>query len=488
MTTGFEVRNPGTGDLAGEYPVHTAADVQAAVARARGAAAWWGGLTFAERAERLARFRGVLARRTQQLAGLMHNEMGKPHSDAALEVALSLDHIAWAARNAPKVLGRRRAGVGMLTANQRATVEYKPLGVIGVIGPWNYPVFTPLGSIVYALAAGNAVVFKPSEFTPGTGAWLVDAFNQVVPEHPVLQLVTGDGGTGAELCRSAVDKIAFTGSTATAAKVMAACAERLTPLVAECGGKDPFIVDEDANLDAAADAAVWAGMANAGQSCIGTERLYVHAAVYDEFLAKLLAVAGEQRAGSDPDAKIGPITMPSQLEVIRAHIGDALARGGRAVLGGLNAITGQVVQPTVLVDVPEDSVAVTEETFGPTLTVTRVRDRDEAVALANATGYGLGAVVFSARHGDEIADRLRCGMVAVNGVFNYPQIPSLPFGGVGKSGFGRIHGPDGLREFCYAQSVARQRFSGPLALTTFNRTAKSDALVGKIMTLLHGRH
>ncbi|OLZ58714.1 aldehyde dehydrogenase family protein [Amycolatopsis keratiniphila] len=484
----LEVRSPQTGDLAGTHPMHTAADVDAVVARARAAAGWWAGLTFRQRAERLDRFRGVIARRLQQLAGIVHEETGKPHADAALEAALVLDHIAWAAKNAPKVLGKRRAGVGLLTANQAASVEYRPLGVVGVIGPWNYPVFTPLGSIVYALAAGNAVVFKPSEFTPGTGAWLVGAFAEIVPEHPVLQLVTGDGSTGAALCESEVDKIAFTGSTETAKKVMAACARRLTPIVAECGGKDPLLVDSDADLDAAADAAVWGGMANAGQSCIGTERVYVHADVYDAFLHKLVDVAARQRAGTDPDATIGPITMPEQVEVIRRHIADALARGGTAVLGGTDAIEGRLVQPTILTGVPEDSTAMTEETFGPTLTVTKVRDMDEAVERANATGYGLGAAVFAKKHGEEIGDRLRCGMVAVNAVFNYPQIPSLPFGGVGDSGFGRIHGPDGLREFTYARSVARQRFTPPLALTTFGRTAKTDALVAKIMTLLHGKH
>ena len=485
-TGGFAVQDPSSGDLVGEHPIRTEAEVRDAVERARDAAAWWSRLSYAERGERLDRFRGVLARRAAQLAGVIHDETGKSHSDAMLEIALTLDHLAWAAKNAPKVLGRRRAKVGLLMANQAATVEYKPLGVVGVIGPWNYPVFTPLGSIAYALAAGNAVVFKPSELTPGTGAWLVEAFGQVVGEHPVLQLVTGDGSTGAALCGAGVDKIAFTGSTATAKKVMAACAPTLTPLVAECGGKDALLVDVDADLDAAADAAAWAGMSNAGQSCIGTERVYVHERVYESFLAKLVAIAGKARAGSDPEAQLGPITLPAQVGIIRRHIDTAVAAGGRVVLGGSDGIAGNVVQPTILVDVPEDAPAVTEETFGPTLTVTKVRGMDEAVALANATGYGLGAAVFGGR-GQQLAERLRCGMVALNAVFSYPRIPSLPFGGVGDSGFGRIHGPEGLREFAYAQSVARQRFTAPLALTTFARTPKTDALVAKVMTLLHGR-
>ncbi|MBB5911886.1 acyl-CoA reductase-like NAD-dependent aldehyde dehydrogenase [Nocardia transvalensis] len=483
----FEVRNPGTGELVGTYPVQTEADVAAAVERARTAFDWWSGLTYAERGERLTRFAGVLARRMGQLAAVIHDETGKPHSDGALEVSLSLEHLKWAGKNARKVLGRKSARTSLLTFNQAASVEYKPLGVIGVIGPWNYPVFTPLGSIVYALAAGNAVVFKPSEFSPGVGRWLVDMFAEVVPEQPVLQLITGDGGTGAALCRSGVDKIAFTGSTATAKRVMATCAETLTPLVAECGGKDVLIVDADADLNVAANAALWAGMANAGQSCIGTERVYVHRLAYEQFLEKLVTQAKAVRAGIDAGAQIGPVTMARQVEVVRSHIEDALARGGSARTGGLDGISGQIVQPTVLVDVPEDSLAVTEETFGPTLTVTKVEDMDEAVKLANASRYGLSAVVYSRNQGRELAGRLRTGMVGVNAVFNFPQIPSLPFGGVADSGFGRIHGPDGLREFTYAHAVARQRFQPLLSLTTFDRTTATDKRVAKVMTLLHGK-
>ncbi|MGO4258213.1 aldehyde dehydrogenase family protein [Marmoricola sp. RAF53] len=485
----FEVRNPGTGDVVGTYSVHTAEDVAAAVERARLAADWWQGLGYDERRRRLDRFRGVLARRINQLAGVISEEMGKPHGDAYLEVALVLDHLAWAGRNAEKVLGKRRAPAGLLNAHLGATVEYQALGVVGVIGPWNYPVFTPMGSIVYALAAGNTIVFKPSEFTPGVGAWLVDAFAQVVPEQPVLQLVTGDGSTGAALCRAGVDKIAFTGSTATAKRVMATCAETLTPVVAECGGKDALLVDEDADLRAAAEAAAWGGIANAGQSCIGVERIYVHAKVHDEFARILGEVVGGLRAGSDAGsdagAPVGPITMPGQVEIIRRHLDDAIA-GGAQLLAGTGEITGQTVQPAVLVGVPDDCSAVTEETFGPTLVLRAVQDMDEAVALTNASRYHLGASVFSRSNGTAIADRIRSGMVAVNSVFSFAVVPSVPFGGVGDSGFGRIHGEDGLREFCYAHTVVRQRFRPPLPLMSFGRTPQVEDRLAKIVALVHG--
>ncbi len=481
----FDSLDPATGEVVGSYPVHDAAAVNAAVARARAAAGFWSPLTFAERGRRLATWAGVLTRRIGQLAELVHAENGKPHSDAQLEIVLAIEHIAWAAKHAGKVLGPRKTSPGLLMRNHAATVEYQPLGVVGVIGPWNYPVFTPLGSIAYALAAGNAVVYKPSEHTPGVGAWLVDAFAQVVPEAPVLQLVTGFGATGDALCRAGVDKIAFTGSAATAKKVMHACADGLVPLIIEGGGKDALLVDADADIGAAADAAVWGGMSNAGQTCAGVERVYVHRQVYDAFVAEVTARVQDLRAG--PDQKIGPMTMPAQAGVIRRHIADALARGGTALAGGLDAVGERYVQPTVLVDVPEDSVAVTEETFGPTLTIAKVPDMDEAVRRANASTYGLGATVFSRAHGAQLARRIRAGMVSVNSVISFAAIPSLPWGGVGQSGFGRIHGPDGLREFTAAKAIARQRFTAPLRLTTFARSARADKAIVTLTTLRHGR-
>ncbi len=483
----FDSLDPNTGDVVASYPIHGAADVDAAVDRARIAARWWADLGFAGRAVRMRKWAGVLTRRMAQLAEVVHAETGKPHADAQLEIVLAIEHIAWAGKHASKVLGPHRRSPGLLMINYAATVQYEPLGVVGVIGPWNYPVFTPMGSIAYALAAGNAVVFKPSEYTPGVGRWLADSFADVVPEQPVLQLITGMGETGAALCRAGVDKVAFTGSAATGKRVMAACAQTLTPVVIEAGGKDSLLVDADANVDDAADAAVWGGMSNAGQTCVGVERVYVHEQVYDQFVAKVLAKTDGLRAGADKDAKIGPITMPGQLKVISDHIADALAKGGKAVRGGADSVGERFVQPTVLVDVPEDSKAVTDETFGPTLTIAKVRDMDEAVERANATKYGLGNTVFAKARGMELAKRLRSGMVAVNSVISFAAIPSMPFGGVGDSGFGRIHGPDGLREFARSKSIARPRFRAPLNLTTFSRPEKADKMVATLMTMLHGK-
>jgi acyl-CoA reductase-like NAD-dependent aldehyde dehydrogenase len=479
----FTSLDPRTGDVVGTHPVYDDAAVDAAVARGVEAARWWGGLGFDGRLARLLEWKKALVRSIDRLATTIVDETGKPFDDARLELALAIDHLDWAARHAEKTLGKRRVASGLIMANQAATLTYAPLGVIGVIGPWNYPVFTPMGSISYALAAANAVVFKPSELTPGVAVQLADSLAEIVEGHPVLQVVTGFAETGAALCRApGVAKIAFTGSTATAKRVMATCAETLTPVLIECGGKDPLLVDADANLTAAADAAVWGAMSNAGQTCVGVERVYVHQAVADAFTAKVVAKAEALRPGA-----FGPMTLPGQVDIVRAHLDDALARGARAVVGGPASVRPPYVDPVVLVDVPEDSPAVTEETFGPLMVINRVRDMAEAVERANGTGYGLGATVFAKRRGAEIAAALRCGMVSVNSVIAFAGIPALPFGGVGDSGFGRIHGEDGLREFTSPRAVARQRFAMPIAVTSFRRSTRGMRALLAIVRLRHGR-
>jgi acyl-CoA reductase-like NAD-dependent aldehyde dehydrogenase len=484
----FDSLDPATGDVHSSWPVHTAEQVEVTVVRARAASATWAELGFTGRKAHLTAWKAEIARRMTELAELVHAENGKPVPDAVLEITLAVDHIAWAARNGRRVLGPRRVRAGALAANQAATLEYPPFGVVGVIGPWNYPVFTPMGSLAYALAAGNAVVFKPSEHTPAVGAWLVDAWRTANPAlADVLQLVTGFGPTGAALCRAGVDKIAFTGSAATGRKVMAACAENLIPVLMECGGKDAMIVDDGADLGAAADAALWGAMSNAGQTCIGIERVYVTESSYDGFVREITRRAEQLRPGSDEGASYGPITMPSQVGIISRHITDALDKGGRALTGG--TIDGAFVSPTVLVDVPEDSAAVTEETFGPTVTVTKVTDVEEALRRTNATSYGLAGAVFArtAKQGHEIARRVRSGMTSVNGVITFATVPALPFGGIGESGFGRIHGDDGLREFARAKAITRQRFALPVALTSFDRPEKVTGQLVKVVRLLHGR-
>ena len=489
----LETVNPATGEVLAGFPVHGRREVDAAVAVAREAAAWWSGLGWSGRKIRLLAWKSYLVRYMPRLAQLMHEETGKPLDDAKLEIILAVLHIDWAAKHARRVLRPRRVRSGLFALNQAATVEYLPLGVVGVIGPWNYPVFTPVGSIAYAMAAGNAVVFKPSEQTPATGAFLVQSFGEALQvfgnTSPVLQLVTGPGSTGGALARSGVAKIAFTGSAATARKVMAAAADNLTPVLAECGGKDALLVGPDADLDAAADAAAWGSMSNAGQTCVGIERVYVAGTVYHTFLERLTERVSGLRPGSDPGAAYGPMTLPSQTEVVAKHLADALARGGKPVVGGPDAVAPPYVRAVVLTDVPETSTAVTEETFGPTVTVTPVTSMAEAVSYANAGKYGLGSAVFAKDRSAAMtaARSLRSGMTSVNSVIGFAIVPALPFGGVGESGFGRIHGADGLREFSRPKAITRQWMRPPLNLTSFRRTDRDMRRVVTLVTLLHGR-
>ena len=483
----FESLNPVNGEVVGKFPIHSEKEVYAAVTLATDAAVRWNELGYKGRRKVLMAYSRLILREIDSLAEQVTLESGKPHSDAKLEITLAAHHVAWAARNAEKVLRTAHRSPGALMANMAATVERSPLGVVGVIGPWNYPVFTPMGSIAYALAAGNTVVFKPSEYTPGVGVALAELFEHVADSSEYFQVVTGFGDTGAALCSSGVKKLAFTGSTATAKKVAALCAQTLTPVIAECGGKDPVIVARDADLSKAADAAVWSAFSNAGQTCIGAERVYVDENVADIFTEKVIALAKTIHPGDPATANYGPATMPSQLKIIESHIKDAIKKGGIPVVGGSQSVGKRFVEPVVLLQVPEDSTAVTEETFGPTLVINRVPDMETAIALSNASRYGLGASVWSRRQGRWIASQLQCGMVSINSVISFAGVASIPFGGTKDSGYGRIHGPEGLLEFTYPRSVVRAKFQLPLPITSFKRTAKVDNLVVKLLTILRGR-
>lgn len=472
-----------------EYPIAGLDEVASAVERARAAARWWRNQGPRGRREWLLEYKRAISSRAQELASLISAETGKPDEDATLEVLLAVSHLEWAAKNADKVLRRRPVSAGLLMANQAAYVEYQPYGVVGAIGPWNYPVFTPMGTLSYAMAAGNAVVFKPSELTPGVGVWLAEVWNSLGASHPLIQTITGDGSTGAALCKAGVDKLAFTGSAATGRKVMAACAETLTPVVIEGGGKDALLVDADADLDAAADQAVFGAMGNAGQTCAGVERIYVHKDVRDAFVQKFTTRVRALTPGNTISSSYGPMTLPAQVDVIRRHVKDAITRGGTAVLGGEESVGEKIVEPVVLVDVPEDSSAVTEETFGPTVVINPVADLEEAVEKANASSYGLGGSIFTGdrKRGLALAEKLDVGMVSVNSFLAFAGIPALPFGGSGDSGFGRIHGADGLREFARPKAITAQKFAAPLNLMTMTRKPRDIKIVKWMLANVQGK-
>ncbi|MCU1658409.1 MAG: aldehyde dehydrogenase [Pseudonocardiales bacterium] len=485
----FDLTHPATGAHVGTFPVHTADDVAAAVGRAREAQSWWGGLSFAERKRRMIRWTAYLAKRSDEICELGNQETGKPKGDVLFELMASLEDIKWAATNAERVLKQRKVNPGAAMINFEARLEYLPLGVAGVIAPWNFPLYTPFCGMAYALAAGNAAVVKPSEFSSATGVYAVESFAAANPDAPagLVGWGTGFGETGAALCRSGVDKLAFTGSVPTGRRVMAACAETLTPVLLELGGKDATIVAEDADLDAAAGAIVWGGYWHAGQACVGIERVYVVESDRAEFLRRVKERASNVTVGLDELSDYGPMTMPGQIDVVRRHVSDALDRGATALVGGLDSIKPPYIHPIVLVDVPEDSPAVREETFGPVVVINTVPDVDEGVRRANATDFGLASSVFSASRGPQIAARLRAGGTTINSVMTFVGIPSLPFGGAGDSGFGRFHGDDGLREFSRPKATTRKKFGMGKEMQEFPRTKQQYQIVRRVLRLKFAR-
>ena len=479
----FEKFDPRTGQVLASYKNFSQDEVFEVVERAHDAAVRWHEFGFTARKRVLIKWATYISKNQKEIAKLIADECGKPIGDATLEVSIAIDHIAWASKHAQQIMRKQDRPSGLLMFNMKAQVQRSPLGVIGVIGPWNYPIFTPMGSIAYALAAGNAVVFKPSEFTPGVGKWIGDSFAQVAPFENILTTVTGLPDTGRALTQSRVNKVSFTGSTRTAKKVAASCAESMIPVVLECGGKDPVIVAKDADIKLAAEYTLWSAMANAGQSCIGAERVYVVESVADEFIKTITKMARDIEVGKD----YGPATMPSQLKVIQSHLDDATEKGAKFLVGGNDSVKGAFVEPVIMVDVPENSTAMTEETFGPTLAINKVTNTDEAIRLSNASSYGLSAAVFSKRDGEKIAAQLACGMVSINSVFLFAAVASVPFGGVKNSGYGRIHGAEGMLEYTYARTVVKTRFKIPLKFTSFKRTKLSEKVLTTLIKRLHGR-
>lgn len=462
-----------TGAELARYPVAGPDEAAAAVAAARAASGPWWDLGFDGRAQRLRAWQREIALNGEEVAAIIHAENGKPLDDARSEVLAALAHLQFAVENAERVLGRRDVPAAPAAPNQEAWVEYQPYGVVGVIGPWNFPLATPGAIVINALAAGNAVVLKPSHLTPGVAEWLVRTWKRAVPDLPdALRHLIGFGATGQALIEAGVDKIAFTGSVATGKTVAAQAAATVTPMLLELGGNDGAIVADDADLDAAAAHIVWGALQNTGHGCVSLEVAYVVDSVHDAFVEKVSDLAREVRVGSGDDAQIGPVPLISQIPVIREHIEDALARGARATVGGLDTVTGdRYVAPTILADVTPDALAATEETFGPTLAVVRVADVDEAVAHVNAGPYGLGSAVFSRDHGQAIARRLRTGMTSINDALTFSMNPALPFGGRGDSGFGRKHGEEGLREFAYPHSFSARTGPARVPASTFGRPA-----------------
>ncbi len=361
-----------------------------------------------------------------------------------------------------------------------------------MIGPWNYPLTNSFGDCIPALAAGNAVILKPSEVTPLTSLLMAEMLDECGMPAGVFQVATGAGATGAALIDE-VDMIMFTGSTRTGRKIAVEAAERLIPASLELGGKDPMIVLRDADLERAANVATYYAMLNGGQTCISIERVYVEEPVYDEFVAKVTEKVRALRQGRPAGpgtTDVGAMTFPPQIDIVEGHVQDAVAKGAKVLVGGHRRESeGYFFEPTVLVDVDHTMEAMTEETFGPTLPIMKVRDAEEAIRMANDSHYGLGGSVFSKdlARGEQLARRIEAGAVCVNdAVINYSAL-ELPMGGHKTSGLGRRHGAPGIRKFCHQQSIMVSRNFPKRELHMYPYSAKSTKLIGKVLGFLYGR-
>lgn len=473
--------------------VSTDVAVHHAVDRARGASASWRLVDPTQRARHLLAIRTSLLDRMDEIVATVVEETGKLATEVIVnEVLLTCELITYYARKGPAMLRPRTVSPGLF-AHKTAEKRYEPLGVVAVIAPWNYPVVLTMGPLVTALMAGNTVVLKPSEITPRTGLVLGEVIAAAANSaHPdLVQVLTGGGDVGEALVRSAVDKVAFTGSVATGKRVMQAAADSLTPVHLELGGKDPMIVCSDADLDRAAKAAVWGAFTNCGQTCMAIERVYVVDGVYDEFVAKVLDETAAVRQGTGPHHDIGATVNERQLSVVESHVADAVDRGATVACGGKTVAVGgrRSMEPTVLLDVDHTMAAMTDETFGPLLPIMKVSDPDEALALANDSPFGLNASVWGKdeRTVETLVAGLESGNVCVNDVMISYAVPGLPFGGVKQSGIGRSHGPEGLYEFSQIKSVARDRLRLGRELQWLPLPKHLDAVTRLLMRMKYRR-
>jgi len=493
-TASIAVENPATGATIAHVPDMRADEVAALVARARAAQPAWEALGYEGRARVMYAARHWLVDNRDRMLRTIVEECGKTREDAIVgDWSFVVDSLGFWAKRAPGYLADERIRPhSLFLLGKRIAVRHRPLGVVGVIGPWNFPLNLCFGDAIAALMAGNAVVLKPSEVTPLSNLLMAEGMRAAGLPEDVMPVATGRGETGAALVDCA-DMIMFTGSTATGKRIMAQAAETLTPVSLELGGKDPMIVLRDADIERAANAAVSYGMANGGQVCTSVERVYVEEPVYDEFLGRVVEGVRALRQGVPGEGgsvDVGAVTFAPQADVVESHVADAVEKGAKVLVGGKRGEgPGRFFQPTVLADVDHTMKAMTEETFGPTLPIMKVRDVEEAVRLANDTPYGLNSSVWTKDipKGEQVARRIEAGNACVNdGMVNF-LAQEAPFGGMGDSGLGVRHGARGIQKYCSTQTILTTRRAPRRELHFYPYSRVRTRLLEGAMALLYGR-
>lgn len=505
--------DPATLESLGQSVVMGDAEVRAAVEHARVAQVAWGKTSFRQRRAVMRTLMDLVLERHAEICEVAVRDSGKTMVDAALgEVFPVLEKLRYVIAHGEKDLRPERRASGIL-AHKGARVEFHALGVVGVICPWNFPFHNLLCPAIPALFAGNGVVAKVSEHTTWSSTPYLQIVRDALSTHghspELIQVVTGYGATGNALVRSGVDKVFFTGSPATGRKVMEAASLGPVDVVLELGGKDPMIVCEDADLDHATEQAMLGVFTACGQMCVGVERIYVMDSIYDEFVSRVVTktqalrqgvpsrpVGTQQGVGTAGQAiDCGAMTMPKQLEIIESLLEDAVSKGARIRVGGARGLAdgstceGQFFQPTVLTDVDHSMRIIHEEQFGPVMVIVRVGSEHEAITLANDTAYGLGSSVFSRdrARAERIASQLRAGMTVINDYGIAYMIQSLPFGGVGISGVGRINGREGLRACTYTKAVVTDRISMGKGVSVYPIQTTTYELVREVSSLVYSK-
>jgi acyl-CoA reductase-like NAD-dependent aldehyde dehydrogenase len=491
--TQIPVENPATGEVIGHVPDMTVGEVTELARRARAAQPAWEELGFDGRGRVLKRMQRWAMDNADRIITTICAETGKTYEDAQIaELTYGAAAFGFWADKAPHYLADERIrSSSIFVKGKRLVLRYRPVGLVGVIGPWNYPLTNSFGDCIPALAAGNSVILKPSEITPFTSLLLAEGLAACGLPDDVFAVATGRGATGAAVIDE-VDMIMFTGSTSTGRKVAVRAAERLIPASLELGGKDPMIVLADANIERAANHAAYYSMFNCGQTCISIERCYVEAPIYDEFVKRVTEKVRAIRQGvpaGPGSVDVGSLTFPAQVETVERHVEEARERGAKVLTGGRRGRTdGYWFEPTVLVDVDHDMACMREETFGPTLPIMKVADAEEAIRLANDSEYGLSAAVFSrdSSRAEAVARRVSAGAVTVNdALVNYAAL-ELPMGGAKPgSGVGYRHGAGGIRKYCRQQSLLISHFNPRRDVHMHPYRARRTRLFGRLLRVVN---
>ena len=460
--TFWDCTSPASGERIGQIEVMGRNRVTQAVERARHAQRAWCELPIKERAQRVLGFCDVLIENAEELVDLLVLETSKPRLEAiSNEILVLADLIHWHATHAADILKPREERLHLLK-HRKSTISYVPRGLVAVISPWNYPLMLPFSDVTLAALAGNGIVLKPSEHASLVALKAKELWDVSNMPADLLQVVTGGAETASLLLNAGVQKVSFTGSVDVGRKVAEQCAKNLVECVLELGGKAPMIVCADADLERAARAITWGGFANMGQACVSVERVFAHTAIYEPLLERTreLVLGLRQGAPEDVDIDVGALVLERRIAQLEALVADAVEKGATVMTGGTRlARPGNFFSPTLLKDCSPEMRVMQEEVFGPLVPIMRVDTDDEAIKIANSLPFGLSSYVFSknTKHAEAIAGRLEAGSVVINDVHSDIATPEVPFGGIKLSGYGKVHGIEGLRSMCYTKHISVNR-------------------------------